>query len=165
MFGEANSSLLTTRQCDCELVSHAERHVTLAWHAPLVPSLDEDALPVPAGSAAPVVKPVVKLSVWKQKWGIQPSPSPLPFHHVSLEKSCFKLLPWLVLPRQSSASCICLSCHISVCCEPRHDIPTRLAYHGKKAALCENGKVVAFQKTGWGTSAANGKRKKNPKLF
>lgn len=113
--------------------------------------------------AVPVVKPGCKtlgLSVWKQKWGIQPSPFPLLLHHVSLEKSGFKLLPWLVLPRQSSASCICLSCHISVCCEPRHDIPSRLAYHGNKVALCENGKVVAFQKTGWRTSAANGKEKK-----
>lgn len=92
--------------------------------------------------------------------GFQSSPSPFPLHHISLEKSCFKLLPWLVLLRQSSVSCICLSCHVSVCCEPRHDIPSRLAYHGNKVTLCENGKVVAFQKTGWRTSAANGKAKK-----
>lgn len=78
-----------------------------------------------------------------------------------LRKGCFKLLPQLVLPRQSSESCICLSCHVSVCCEPRHDIPSRLAYHGNNVALCENGKVVAFQKTGCRTSAANGNEKKN----
>lgn len=75
----------TTRPCDCELLSHAERHVTLAQDAVVIHSLADGALTVPAGSGdigiVLIVKPgheTLCLSVWKQKWGIQPSPSPLP---------------------------------------------------------------------------------------
>lgn len=50
MFGEANPSLHTTRLCDCELVSHAERHVTLARDAVVVPGSADGALAVPAAS-------------------------------------------------------------------------------------------------------------------
>lgn len=167
MFGEANSSLLTTRQCHCELVSHAERHVTLAWDAVLLPSLDDGALPVPAGSAAPVVKPVIKL--WVSLSGSRNggfSPPLLPFLSIMFpwKKAALNFFPGLSC--QGRAQRVASACHVTLVFAVSHAMTSQPDWRTteRKLLYVKMGKLSLSRKQAGEHQLQMGREKK-PRLF